>query len=901
MHEGNETTPWSQLTITEIKKLLETDTTKGLTTKQSLQRQARYGKNLFEEREKVNIVTMALKQFKSPLMFILLLAAIATLFLHEYVDMFVIIIALVINLVIGVIQEKRADNAFEHLIASQEKFATVIRNNEKSEISAEDLVPGDLVELEAGKAVPADIRIVTSHGCMTNESPLTGEWEDVRKNHGTLKDSAAITGQTNMLWMGTLVTKGVAKGVVVSIGQKTQIGFIAEELAKTEDEEIPLQRSIKKLAAFLSMVIVLAIIIILVTGLIHGNDPVEMVILAIAVAVAAMPEGLPAAVTVVLALGMENILKKGGLVRNLLAAETLGNTTTILTDKTGTITQAKMRIADIITERSIRNQAGKPASKHTLSDHDKRDVLSMLLLTSEGYVEGEKNALGEWVIHGGPIERAAIHAALESGLHQAELLEQTPRLDFLPFESERRFVASLHRHGGETTNKRRIYIAGAPEFLLEKASSYYTNGEKKKMTDTVRTAFAERQLEQSKTGMRLVGVGFVEENNLDSLDEKNDFTHKEMLEGIVFSGLVVLHDPVRPDVAHSIATAHEAGATVIMITGDNPVTALKIAQEVGIAKKGDEALTGSDIEKLDDDELAIALRRRSVFARVLPQQKLRIARLLKSRGEIIAMTGDGINDAPALRNADIGIALGSGTDVAKEASDLVLLNNSFSIIVDAIEEGRRIRDNLRKIIAYLLSTSFSEIIIIGAALVAGTPIPLLARQILWVNIIQEGFMNFAFAFEPKEDDVMKRDPRDPNMKEVLTKELRKLIALIAIITGGFLIALYFTLVSLDFTEQRLQTTMFIALSVSSIFFAMSIKNLHRPIWHIHPLSNKYLLAALGASLAGLVLALEFGPLRNLLGLSEITGREYLLLVAFGLINLVIIEVGKFVVFKRKTV
>jgi calcium-translocating P-type ATPase len=899
MQENDQTTPWYQLTVTEVKKILETDSAKGLDQKQILKRQARYGKNTFESGIKTTLLDRILKQFKSPLVFILLLATIATFFLKEFVDMWVIIAALGINLVIGVIQEKRADDAFEQLTASQEKFATVIRDGQKMEVHAEDLVPGDIVLLETGSRVPADLRIVNAHGLMVNESPLTGEWEDVTKKEGTLKKEARITEQTNMLWMGTLVTKGTAKAIVISIGLKTQIGFIADELAKTQDELIPLQKNIQKLSNFLSMVILVAIVLILIAGLVHGNDPVEMVILALAVAVAAMPEGLPAAVTVVLALGMENILKRGGLVRHILAAETLGNTTVILTDKTGTITQAKMRIADIKTERSIYHKEGKTPLKDTLGEHDKKDVLSMILLTSEGYVEGEQNALGEWVVHGGPIERAVIYAGLESGLRQQDLLEQTPRLDFLPFSSERRFVASLHRHGTENSNKRRVYIAGAPEYLLEKAQFIYSEGAKKKMSATTRDMISNQQLEESKTGMRIVGVGYAELSEVNKLDESDPSFIDTLMDKCVFAGLVVLHDPVREDVKDSILTAHKAGATVIMMTGDNPVTALKIAEEVGIVQEGAQALTGDDVEKLDDDELTIALHRRRVFARVLPQQKLRIARLLKSHGEVIAMTGDGINDAPALRNADIGIALGSGTDVAKESSDLILLNDSFSIIVAAIEEGRRIRDNLKKIIAYLLSTSFSEILLIGAALITGSPIPLLARQILWINILQEGFMNFAFAFEPKEPDVMLRDPRDPGMKEILTKELKKLIALIAIITGSLLVVLYFVMLHLEFDIQRIQTIMFISLSVSSIFYTMSIKNLHAPVWKINPFSNKYLLVAFLASFGGLIFALEFAPLRDILSLQEVTSTEYGFLLGVGVFNLIAIEAAKYVAFRKK--
>ncbi len=889
-------TAWHQMTITDVKKILETDTTKGLTKKQISKRQARYGKNSFEKKRKITLIERVLIQFKNPLVFILLLATIATFFLKEYIDMWVIIVALTINIVIGIIQEKRADKAFEQLTASQENFATVLREGAKIEIHAEELVPGDIILLEAGSSVPADARIMTSHSLQANESALTGEWEDVSKKNATIKDHVRITEQFNMLWMGTLITKGNTKAIVTATGLQTEFGAIAEELAKTEEDLIPLQKNIKKLAFSLSFVILAAIMAILVAGIIHGNDPVEMVILAIAVAVAATPSGLPAAVTVVLAIGMETILKRGGLVRHLLAAETLGNTTIILTDKTGTITKAQMRIADIHTERSIYHkfQIGHTPTKDTLGEQDKKDVLSMALLTADGYVEGEKQATEEWVVHGGPIERAVIMAGLESGLHKEDIMKQTPQLDYLPFESERRFVASLHRHGSEKANKRRIYIAGAPEFLIEKAEFVYSEGKKKKMTDAIRTMISDQQLKESETGMRVVGVGY-SETSLENLDVKNSET---IIEKFVFAGLLILHDPIREDVKESIRTAHKAGATVIMLTGDNPLTALKIAKEVGIASEDGQAMIGADIEKLDDNELVIALHKRRVFARILPQQKLRIAHLLKSRGEVIAMTGDGINDAPALRKADIGIALGSGTDVAKEASDLVLLDNSFSIIIAAIEEGRRIRDNLKKIIAYLLSTSFSELIIIGAAIITGNPLPLLARQILWINIIEEGFMNFAFAFEPKESDIMTRDPKDEAMKEILTIKLKRLIAVIALTTGVFLVCLYFFLLDRNFSVEEMQTIMFIALSVDSLFFTFSIKNLHKPVWKINPFSNKYLVFAFSGSLLGLVAALEFPPLRNLLGLAEFSHTEYGLIFLIGLVNLIIIEGAKWIAFKK---
>ncbi len=889
------TTEWYKLSVKEIEKKLNTDIENGLTDAKVVNRQKRYGKNIFEKTKGETFIDRIFKQIKSPLVFILIIAGIGTLLLGEYLDMTVIFIAVLINIIIGVFQEKRASLAFEKLVQSQEKFATVIREGKKVVIKAEELVSGDIVSIEGGMYVPADMRIVKYKNLSINEAALTGEWINVTKDSDVIKKETHITGRLNMLWMGTLVSAGTALGVVVETGDKTQIGSIAKSLAYAEESQTPLQKSIKKLAKFLASFTLLAVVAILLIGIIRGESISEMLLISIALAVAVMPEGLPAAVTVVLALGMEAILKRGGLVRNLLAAETLGSTTTILTDKTGTLTMAEMRVASIITYGSVINK-NKKEKTGFFEVEDERDVLDMAILTSDAFVEGREQALAEWIVRGRPVERAVVLAGLESGISQESLLSVQPRIDFLPFESKRRFAGSLHNTKKTGTN--RVYISGSPELLLEKAHFIYSNKKKIKITKKIREEMELMQKEKSSEGMRLIGVAY-KDVDWGTFPKKEIDGSGTVLGDIVFAGFIVLHDPLRPDVAESIKTAQEAGARVIMLTGDNPATAAKIAQEAGIKRKGSGVLIGEDVEKFSDDELLEALKVTDVFARVLPSQKLRIARLLKSKGHVVAMTGDGINDAPALRIADIGIALGSGTEVAKEASDIILINNSFSIIVSAIEEGRRILSNLKKIVVYLLSTGFSEIFIVGGALIAGAALPLLPAQILWVNILQEGFMNFAFAFEPKEKDIMKRDPRSSAMKNILTPNLKKLITLIALVTGIFLMALYFFLLYLDLPIEEIRTLMFISLSVSSLFFAFSIKNLHKPIWKIKIFSNKYLLVSLSISVIMLVAALTLPPLQKLLSLTPPSMFEFGLILVLGVINLAIIEFIKYLVFERK--
>lgn len=883
---------WYQLSVGEIVKKLNTNIKDGLTNDKVRVRNNKYGKNIIVGNKKDTIFDKILNQVKSPLVFILLIAGVGAFFLGERVDATVIFLAVLINVAIGVFQENRASLAFEKLVESQEKYATVTRRGKKISIKSEELVVGDIVHVSAGMYIPADIRIIKENNLSVNESALTGEWVNVSKTASTIKKDEPITGQTNMLWMGTLVSVGVADGIVVEISGDTQIGKVAKNLLYEEDARTPLQKSIKKIAGFLAKFTLATVLLILLIGVFRGESFSDMLLVSIALAVAVMPEGMPVALTVVLALGMEAILKKGGLVRNLLAAETLGSTTVILTDKTGTLTYADMRVRGIITPSSVW-ETGK---KENLIEVDKISLLKMAILTSDAFVEGNESLKSKLIIRGRPVEKAIILAGLDIGIYKEELLKDYREVNFFPFESSRRFVASLNETKKSTTN--RLNLSGAPEMLLENASFYMSEGKKIKLSDKKRVELFAIQKKEGEKGMRLIGVAYKDVKASQIFGKSSEDT-KEMIASTVFAGFIVLHDPIREDVRDSIFIVKEAGARVIMLTGDNQETATKIAVEAGIKKKSSIVLTGSDIEKYTDEELLASLDITDVFARVLPEQKLRIARVLKANGEVVAMTGDGINDAPALRSANIGISLGSGTEVAKEASDVVLINNSFSIIVDAIEEGRRILDNLKKIVVYLLSTGFSEIFVVTSALLAGAQLPLLPVQILWVNILQEGFMNFAYAFEPKETGIMERDPKNTAMKNLLTPNLKKLIFLIAMITGIFLVGLYFYLLNINMPIDRIRTFMFIALSVSSIFFALSIKNLHKPIWEINIFSNKYLLYSLSLSFFMLIISLTFSPLQKLLSLTTPSLAEFILVVALGIFNIIVIEAVKYIIFRRK--
>ncbi len=881
---------WGVMSVDEVRRLLSVDLKTGLTENEIERRQKLYGKNKLTAENKVTILNKIASQFKSSLVLILICAGIITFLLHEYIDTFVIFSAVLINVIIGVLQEERADKAFEKLNSSQVHRSLVIRDGKRLNILAEDLVPGDLVILQGGYFVPADIRIVKEKDLKVNEAALTGEWLPVSKSTKKIELDTPLAEKSDMLWMGTLIESGYGKGVVVSTGSSTQIGKIASSLGTINNQTTPLQKNIENVSRFLSYTVAFSLVIIMILGIVQGRDFTEMLLIAIATAVATIPSGLPAAVTVVLAIGMESILKRGGLVRNLLAAETLGATTVILTDKTGTLTEAKMKLSGLYSPSGIRDKKEGPTD-------DNRFLLELAVLQSDAFVEEAEDAPAKLTVHGRPIEKALVLSGLEAGISQEKLLEECKRLDYLQFTSMRRFGASLHKNPKKKQN--RLIIAGEPEKILNTSQYILLDGKRTKMTPGEKKRLFKVLEEKAKEGKRLICVAY-KDAGMDNLPEDAQ-NSDDILKSIIFAGFIAFEDPIREDVYDAIREVKDAGAHVIMITGDNPETAHYIAGKVGITKPGDElVIRGNEIDDWDDKELYSKLQSVKVIARAVPEHKLRIANVLKNSGEVVSMTGDGINDAPALRAASIGVAIGSGTEVAKEASDLVLIDDSFSIIVSAIEEGRRIIDNLKKIIAYLLSTSFSEIFVIGGSLIIGGPLPLVPAQILWANIIEEGLMSFSFAFENSDPNAMKRDPRSARSKKILTKDLQKLILIVSTITGILLIGIYYWLYSSGTPEKELRTVMFVALSLDAIFFSFSLKSLDTPLWKINIFSNKYLLLALLTSVSLLLLSLTWSPLMTLLSIVPLTTYEMSILVFVGIVNLLTIESVKFLLFEIKT-
>lgn len=851
----------------------------GLSSKEISVRRETYGWNTMERSSRWSILRSIKDQFTSPLVLLLAFAAVATYLLGHTVDTIVIVLALFINIAVGLLQEGRASKAFEKLASSQKHYAIVIRGGNKLKIESRELVPGDIVILEPGSWIPADIRLSSTKDLEVNEASLTGESLPVAKTSDAIEKDIPVSERHNMAWMGTVVTGGTGTGIAVGTGGDTEIGKIAEELGAEDTVVTPIQRNVAHLAHLVAFMAVAAILLIVGLGIIRGQELVEMLTIAIAIAVSAVPEGLPAAVAVVLAVGMERLLARGGLVKNLQAAETLGSTTVIMTDKTGTLTEAKMRVSDLITPSRVLGDT---------SDGE-HDLLRFAVDASDAYLETSD---GRESIQGRPVEKAILKIALERGLHDEVARIGENRKDYSVFSSDRKYAASLSKVGEKTY----IILTGAPEIIRELSSHVFIGGKDEKLSDEYIKKLAEEQRKRSSNGERLIGVSRVEtSDDRISLDSEGKVAEKQ-LKDLSFLGFISLEDPVREGVREEVLRSKEAGVRVVMVTGDNPETAFHVAQVVGIADEGARVVHGREFEKLSDSEIEEAVYSGAVFARVTPAHKLRIAEVLRKSDEIVAMTGDGVNDAPALKAADIGIAVGSGTEVAKEASDLILLHDSFSVIVAAIEEGRRIGDNLKRIVTHLIATSFGGILLIAGALIFAMPLPILPVQILWLNIIEEGFLNFPFAFEPAASGVMKRNPKDAGSRNFLTGRIKKLMITSGMLTGVFTTGLFVVLYSTGTELDVLRTIMFVALSFDALFFTLSLKDFEAPIWRINFNNNTWLISAFTISVALLIGALAFPPLSSLLSLTTLEPWHFALLAGVALFNLGVIEATKYHLF-----
>jgi len=847
---------WHNLNPEEIAKLLGTGLKRGLTEKAAKTRQREFGKNLLPEEKPLSRLRIFLEQFRSPLIYILIIAGIVTLVLREFTDSIVIFGAVILNTIVGYFQENKACRALRELKKVVKIEAQVLRAGNPKIIDSSELVPGDIFKLNAGNKVPADGRIIESHNLKINEMALTGEWLAAEKNPEIVPPETPMADRDNMVYMGTIVEAGIGKAIVTETGLRSQIGKVAEMVKETKEEKTPLQKKLANLSKIIGGVISTICIFIFIEGVITGNSFLEMFTTSVAVAVAAIPEGLPVAMTVILALGMQRILKKKGLVRKLVSAETLGSTSIICTDKTATLTEGKIKVTKVLARKN------------------KNLVPKIAILCNEAFIENPKAERAKWKLRGRPTDKALLFYGLEQGLRKEKLEIELPKIDEIPFDNQKKFLATLHNRALAKNNKNILFVSGAPEKILEIS----------KMGDKERKKWKKELENLASQGFRTIALAT-------KITEKTKID-EEVFQNLELAALLGLTDPLRKEVKGAIKICREAGMRPILVTGDHKLTAKAIAAEIGLKTKEENIIEGKDLDKLSDEEFERKVKNIEVYARAEPRHKLRIIETWQQKGEVVAMTGDGINDAPALKKANIGVALGSGTDVAKEASDLILLPDSFNIIVAAVEEGRAIIDNIRKVITYLLSDSFTEIILIATSLFLGFPLPIVAVQILWVNLIEDGPLGLCLAFEPKEKDLMKRKPQGQDVP-LLTREMKVLIFIIGLVTDILLLGLFFWLIKYSGYEiPHIRSVIFAGLTIDSIFYIFSCKSLRRNIWQINPFSNKFLVLAWIFGVVALIAALYLPALQTLLKTVPLNLFDWQLILSLGLFNIILIEATK---------
>jgi P-type Ca2+ transporter type 2C len=793
-----------QMSADETLVELQSSAEHGLSDEEVARRQAQYGKNALPVARGTNWSKLILQQFTDLMVLILIGAAVISFFLGDVKDVVVIMVIVVLNAVLGIYQEYRAEQALAALSAMQVPLVRVRRDGEIHEISADELVPGDIVLLEEGDRIPADGRLIESVNLRVEEAALTGESQPVGKSVDKLDsdENISLGDRSNQTFMGTAVNYGRGTMVVTHTGLKTELGNIAALLLRVEKGVTPLQRRLNQVGKTLASGAAIVVLIIFVVGVLRGIPAQEMFLVAISLAVAAVPEGLPALITISLSLGASRMVRRNALIRRLPAVETLGSVTIICSDKTGTLTRNEMtatrlalpdhddvRVSGIgyTAEGEFFHEDGTPLDPK--QDDLVGRFLKAMALSTNAHLERQDEDQHIHVV-GDTTEGALMVAARKVGWSREQLEKDLPRRGELPFSSERKAMTTIHEVVGEHARElfpRSTYIAitkGAPDRLIEWATHEYTTSGPRELSEDSRQRWRTEVDEMAAQGLRVLGVGY---HPLDSVPEE---ITQEVERGLYLLGLVGIVDPARPEAKQAVRTAHEAGIRSVMITGDHALTAEAIARDLGILEEGQQAVTGAQLDKMDNAQLRETFNHTAAFARVSPEHKLRIVRELRASGHIVAMTGDGVNDAPALKQADIGIAMGiTGTDVSKGAAEMVLTDDNFASIVAAVEEGRTIYDNIRKFMKYLLSSNVGEILTMFVALMVGLKIPLLAIQILWINLVTDGLPAIALGFEDSEPGVMKRKPRPINESIFAEGTGRHIIwvgILIAALTlGGF--------------------------------------------------------------------------------------------------------------------
>ena len=846
---------------------------KGLSQQEAEQRLKQYGLNEIKEGKKVSPLEIFLGQFKSVVIWILIVATIISAFLKEYVDAIVILVIIILISVLGFILEYRAEKSIEALKRLASLKATVIRDGQKKEIDSKEIVPGDIIVLETGDKVPADARLSEVFNLQTQEAALTGESQPVKKNTDVLPEKTAIADMKNIVFSGTIIVSGRAKAIVTATAMQTEIGKIATMIEEVKPEPTPLQKKMDNLGKWIGkVVIVIAIIIFIVASLFQEKSLLENLIVAVAVAVAAIPEALLAIVTMALALGTQRMLKHNALIRRLPSVETLGSTTVICTDKTGTLTMNEMTVKKLLVNGKIIDAtgAGYETKGQFLYKNKPISFDEIELLLRIGALNNNAELKNSSII-GDPTEGCLIVSAAKAGLKKEDLEIEFQRIDEIEFTSERKMMTTIHKHHGEKL----AYVKGAPEVVLKMCSCIYINGKVKKLTEEMKKEILEVNKEFADDALRVLGFAY-----------KTIITDNEPEKNLVFVGLQGMIDPPREEVKIAIEKCRKAGIKVVMITGDHEVTARAVAKEIGLSGK---VVTGQQLDEIKNlDEMVDDV---AIFARVNPEHKIKIVDALKKKGHVVAMTGDGVNDAPALKKADIGIAMGiTGTDVSKEASAMILTDDNFASIVNAVEEGRGIYDNIRKYIGFLLSGNIAEVLIIFSGIIMGLPLPLTATQILLINLVTDDLPALALSADPYEPNAMSRKPRKQN--EPIFKGLNPFLIYYPIVMTIIALLIFSWFYFNKGNLLQAQTATFLTISMFELYQAFASRSTIYTAFKVGIFKNKFLIWVVLSSFTVIAASIFIPSFGKFLDMSPLSIFEFVFIVLISSIGAIIIEISK---------
>ena len=895
---------WFHKSVEETKEYFKVDEN-GLTSEKVSENRAKYGTNELQAKKKKSTFVKFLEQFKDFMIIVLIIAAIISGVVgyiegEGITDSIIILIVVVLNAVIGVIQENKAEKSLEALQKLSAHVSKVIRNGKMEVIPAKELVPGDIVVLDTGDYVPADLRIIEAVNLKSQEASLTGESVPVDKKTEKIENTEVDLGdRDNMLFSSSLITYGRGKGIVVETGMNTEVGKIAGIINSAEETQTPLQAKLNKLGKTLGIAALVICAIIFVIGLLYGKDPIEMFMTAVSLAVAVIPEGLAAVSTIVLAIGVQRMVKRHAIVKKLPAVETLGSTTVICSDKTGTLTQNKMTVEKIFYNGNTINT--ESAKQNIDKDLEKLVYISMLCNDTKISTEGKLN--------GDPTETALVDMGFNLDFDGA-IYDEYPRIKEIPFDSDRKLMTTVNK----INDKYLVSTKGGVDELLARCNKYLYNGEIKEDLENYKKVIAENNENMAKDALRVLAMAYKEIDH-----EPTDEEMENMEQGLIYVGMVGMIDPPRLEVKDAVDKCKNAGIKTVMITGDHKITAIAIAKSLGILENEEEALTGAELEKMSDEDLTKNIRKYSVYARVSPEHKVRIVKAWQANGEIVAMTGDGVNDAPALKTADIGCAMGIvGTDVSKEAADVILTDDNFATIVSSVEEGRRIYDNILKAIQFLLSSNVGEVITLFVAILI-TPllgnlfgidinliVPLLPIHILWINLVTDSLPALALAVDPAQKDVMDRKPN--KNKSVFTKGMVWRIAYQGILIG--LITIIAFIVGLATPDENLpviegltneeikveigQTMAFCVLAFSQLVHVFNVRDNKTSIFKTGIFSNKQLILAVLASAALMFIILLIPALRHIFSIPVLPVGNVLEIVILSLMPLIVVELFKLI-------